>query len=139
MARSNSPQDEALFSAGPTRSRGPARNNRRNAPRTEPNEFWVNVGFTFEFPDDEGGTRELFASIGGFPADGLIGKQIGGNSTIAQHQRHILERVQEKLLALEAGDETVIGLQTQIRRINDPDNATDDSVSPDFFDAVAAI
>lgn len=92
-----------------------------------PSEYWLNVGYLAEWTDPETGEKEpMFISLPlGIPLDSM--KTLPANAKNTKYremqaaQNHLYEKIMEKAVTLEPGEDTIIScgsLSIQIRRRN---------------------
>ena len=88
-------------------------------------EVWINLGYEVQVPIEDGGTETRFVSLPvGIALDTQKPIDIKTRSPeLAQlqaHQNQLLEDLQKHAEGLAPGEETLVNLQIQIRRVKDP-------------------
>lgn len=95
----------------------------------ETNQVWANIGVVRK--DGEG--KDVFVGLPlGVPCDGLKAKKVPGSDTDKQDYRNLviaqnafLEAFQKHMAGLKPGQEKVLNLQVQIRRIKEGEKVTE--------------
>ena len=95
----------------------------RNTEDREPAQFWINVGYETDVPEDDG-SGNRFVSLGlGIPLDQI--KELDTRSknemySMFQTARNELRNeLLEAAEALQPGEATIVTLQVQLRRVDD--------------------
>lgn len=108
--------------------------NQRNTEDREPAQFWINVGYATDVPEDDG-SGNRFVSLGlGIPLDQI--KELDTRSknemySMFQTARNELKNeLLEAAEALQPGEATIVTLQVQLRRVDDTAQPVHSGVNP---------
>lgn len=108
--------------------------NQRNTEDREPAQFWINVGYETDVPEDDG-SGNRFVSLGlGIPLDQI--KELDTRSknemySMFQTARNELRNeLLEAAEALQPGEATIVTLQVQLRRVDDTTQPVHSGVNP---------
>ena len=99
-------------------------------------EFWLNIGYGVEVPVEGGGTEERFVSLPqGIPLDtqehvAVKGKNVEWKAFQAA-RNGLLDQIMAVAQQLEPGEDRILNLQIQLRRVNaDTEETVDASTNP---------
>lgn len=99
-------------------------------------EFWLNIGYGVDVPVEGGGTESRFVSLPqGIPLDtqehvAVKGKNVEWKAFQAA-RNGLLDQIMAVAQQLEPGEDRVLNLQIQLRRVNsDADETVDASTNP---------
>ncbi len=89
--------------------------------------FWLNIGYEIEVPTEDGKTETRFVSL---PQGIALDTQEHVNTKsknlewkqFQSARNNLLDQIMEVAQDLEPGDERILNLQIQLRRVNDEDD-----------------
>lgn len=96
--------------------------------------YWLNVGYTVEVALEDGTTEKRFVSLPfGIPLDTQEKLPMGRNPQFNQFQaarNDLLDQIIAYASTLEPGDEAIINLELQLRRVGQPVEAPKTETNP---------
>ena len=86
--------------------------------------FWLNVGYSVEVPNEDGVLENKFVSLpAGIPLDNIEALPLKGKNAewnMFQSARNdLLEQLMAAAAQLKPGEEQIVNLEIQLRRVND--------------------
>jgi len=99
-------------------------------------EFWLNIGYGVEVPVEGGGTEERFVSLPqGIPLDTQEHVAVKGKNqewkAFQAARNGLLDQIMAAAQSLEPGEDKILNLQIQLRRVNaDTEETVDASTNP---------
>lgn len=100
-------------------------------------EFWLNIGYGVDVPVEGGGTESRFVSLPqGIPLDtqehvAVKGKNVEWKA-FQSARNGLLDQIMAVAQQLEAGEEKILNLQIQLRRVNSDVEETIDAATNPF-------
>jgi hypothetical protein len=128
------------FAGNRSSNRPFSRDNRANDDREEealpPADYWLNVGFTQVDPETG---EETFVSLSrkGIPSDAL--KISSGSGPMSKAKNKAITMLDDRAMAMEAGDVWTTRLQVQVRRVGTTNGAAPLEEDNPFIDAIRAL
>lgn len=98
-------------------------------------QFWLNVGYSVEVPNAEGQPETRFVSLpAGIPLDNIEALPVKGKNAewnMFQSARNdLLAQLMEAAQALAPGEERIVSLEIQLRRVNNEEVKVDPAENP---------
>lgn len=121
-----------LMNQNNTHSIGLGRVNRQAQNDRPKSQFWINLGYPVDYQLDDGSTEQRFVSLPiGIPLDGQ--ERLPTNSKNEQFaafqvaRNELLDQLMAIAQTLEPGEDKIINLKVQIRRVNEEVIRTEDN------------
>lgn len=111
---------QRTFGAPASSNNGAGNNNNGEQKRSQ---YWLNVGYTVEGEFANGDTTRFVSLPTGMALDGMEPFRITGNNAefraLRSAQNDLLEQVMAVAESLQPGEEKILNLQLQLRRVKD--------------------
>ena len=97
--------------------------------------LWLNIGYSVEVPNDDGVLENKFVSLpAGIPLDNIEALPVRGKNAewnmFQSARNELLEQLMAAAAQLKPGEEQIVNLEIQLRRVNDETVAVNKDENP---------